>query len=100
MLLLKVYWIKVKETWEILKQPQYSPVTVEKQVAIIYLGSKGLLRDVPVNKVKEFEEVFLTSLEQRHPEVLETFKAGKLTDEATQTITALAAELSGQYRSN
>ncbi len=84
---------------EILKQPQYSPMSVEKQVAIIYLGSKGLLRDVPVNKVKEFEETFLSSLEQRFPEVLTTFKSGKLTDEATKTITDLAAEISKQYKS-
>lgn len=82
---------------EILKQPQYSPVTVEKQVAIIYLGTKGLLRNVPVNKVKEFEEQFLMTLEQRHPEVLDTFRSGKLTDEATGKVETLAAELAKQY---
>jgi len=82
---------------EILKQPQYSPVSVEKQVAIIYLGTNGLLRNVPVEKVKEFEEQFLTTLEKRHPEVLETFKAGKLTDEATDVLRTLAADLSKQY---
>ncbi len=82
---------------EILKQPQYSPVTVEKQVAIIYLGTKGLLRNVPVEKVKEFEEQFLMTLEQRHPEVLDTFRSGKLTDEATGKVEALAAELAKQY---
>ena len=82
---------------EILKQPQYSPVTVEKQVAIIYLGTKGLLRNVPVNKVKEFEEQFLMTLEQRHPEVLDTFRSGKLTDEATGKVESLAAELAKQY---
>ncbi len=83
---------------EILKQPQYSPMAVEKQVAIIYLGSKGLLQNVPVNKVKEFEEMFLTTLEQKHPEVLNTFKGGKLTDEATSTVEKLAAEMSAQYK--
>ena len=82
---------------EILKQPQYSPVAVEKQVAIIYLGTNGLLRNVPVEKVKEFEEQFLTTLEKRHPEILEVFKAGKLTDEATDALRALAADLSKQY---
>ncbi|MEO1625170.1 MAG: F0F1 ATP synthase subunit alpha, partial [Bacteroidota bacterium] len=91
---------KGKRNVEVLKQPQYSPVSVEKQVAIIYLGTNGLLKNVPVNKVKEFEELFLTSLEKRHPEVLETFKSGKLTDEAKSTVTALAAELSSQYKSN
>ena len=83
---------------EILKQAQYSPMSVEKQVAIIYLGSKGLLQNVPVNKVKEFEETFLTTLEQKFPEVLSSFKAGKLTDEATSAVTKLAAEMSAQYK--
>ncbi|HLL44523.1 MAG TPA: F0F1 ATP synthase subunit alpha, partial [Segetibacter sp.] len=55
---------------EILKQPQYSPMPVEKQVAIIYLGTQGLLRDVPVKRVKEFEEHFLVELENRMPELL------------------------------
>ncbi|MBX2872497.1 MAG: F0F1 ATP synthase subunit alpha [Saprospiraceae bacterium] len=90
---------KGKRNVEILKQPQYSPVTVEKQVAIIFLGTKGLLRDVPVEKVREFESVFLTALEQRHPEVLETFKSGKLTDEATSTLKSLAVEMTAQYKS-
>ena len=84
---------------EILKQPQYSPVTVEKQVAIIYLGTKGLVSGVPVEKVREFESVFLTNLEQQHPEVLETFKSGKLTPEATSALEKLAAEMTAQYKS-
>ncbi|MCO6487244.1 MAG: F0F1 ATP synthase subunit alpha [Phaeodactylibacter sp.] len=89
---------KGKRNVEILKQPQYSPVSVEKQVAIIYLGTKGRLRYVPVNKVKEFEEVFLHTLEQRHPEVLQNFKAGKLEKEDTDRLEALAAELSKPYQ--
>jgi len=83
---------------EILKQPQYSPMSVEKQVASIYLGTNNLMRDVPVNKIKEFEEFFLTTLEQRHPEVLSTFKGGKLTSEATDALRSLAAELTAQYK--
>ena len=82
---------------EILKQPQYSPLTVEKQVAIIYLGTKGLLRNVPVNKVKEFETQFLNTLQQKHPDVLNTFKSGKLTDEATNIIEAVASDITKQY---
>ncbi len=50
---------------EILKQPQYSPVPVEKQVAIIYLGTQGLLREVAVKRVKEFEEHFLVEMENK-----------------------------------
>lgn len=88
---------KGKRNVEILKQPQYSPVSVEKQVAIIYLGTKGLLKDVPVNKIKEFEELFLLKLEQLHPETLLSIKSGKLTDEDTATLEKLAGELSVQF---
>ena len=91
---------KGKRNVEILKQAQYSPVTVEKQVAIIYLGTKGLISDVPVDKVREFEDLFLNTLEQRHPEVLETFKSGKLTDEATDVVKQLANDLTSQYRNS
>jgi len=89
---------KGKRNVEILKQAQYSPLSVEKQVAIIYLGSKGLVQDVPVDKVKDFEDLFLTTLEQRHPNALADFKKGKLTDEATKAVTDLAAELTRQYK--
>ncbi len=82
---------------EILKQGQYSPLPVEKQVAIIYLGTNGLLRDVPVDKVKEFEDAFLTQLENSHPDVLETFKKGKLQEESLSTLKKVAADLSKQY---
>ncbi|PRD47267.1 F0F1 ATP synthase subunit alpha [Sphingobacterium haloxyli] len=82
---------------EILKQGQYSPVSVEKQVAIIYAGTKGLLRAVPVDKVRQFEAEFLTQLEQRHPEVLAAFKAGKLTDELTDVLEKVAKELASKY---
>lgn len=82
---------------EILKQGQYSPVSVEKQVAIIYAGTKGLFRSVPVNKVRQFEEEYLTQLEQRHPEVLAALKAGKYTDELTGVLDKVAKELAAKY---
>ena len=82
---------------EILKQGQYSPVSVEKQVAIIYAGTKGLLRSVPVDKVRQFEEEYLTQLEQRNPEVLTAFKAGKFTDELTDVLEKVARELAAKY---
>src|SRR3954465_2513695 len=66
---------------EILKQPQYSPFTVEKQVAVIYLGTQGLLRNVAVRKVKEFEDHFLMEMENKLPQVLADFKKGALPDE-------------------
>ncbi|MFT4018240.1 MAG: F0F1 ATP synthase subunit alpha [Agriterribacter sp.] len=83
---------------EILKQPQYSPFTVEKQVAIIYLGSQGLLKDVPVNKVKEFEELFLIEMENKLPEVLAEFKRGNLPEEGIKKMTDLAKSLMASYK--
>lgn len=83
---------------EILKQAQYSPMPVEKQIAIIYLGTNNLLRDVPVAKVKAFEEAFLTTLEHKHPEVLAEFKAGKLEEESIAKLTKLAAEMTPQFK--
>lgn len=82
---------------EILKQPQYSPVSVEKQVAIIYLGTNGLLRNVAVDKVRAFERTFLMRLEQQYPQVLKNFKAGKLDDADTATVKTLAADLSKDF---
>ena len=82
---------------EILKQGQYAPVTVEKQVAIIYLGTKNLLRNVPVNKVREFETEYTSQLEARHPEVLAALKAGKLDDQITGVLETVAKELSAKY---
>ncbi|MBY0543330.1 MAG: F0F1 ATP synthase subunit alpha [Sphingobacteriaceae bacterium] len=81
---------------EMLKQAQFSPFTVEKQVAIVYLGTKNLMRSVPVNKVKEFEAEFLLALEQRHPETLASLKAGKL-DDAVEVLEKVAKEISSKY---
>ena len=82
---------------EILKQGQYAPVTVEKQVAIIYLGTKNLMRNVPVNKIKEFESEFTSQLEARHPEILSALKAGKLDDQITGVLDTVAKEMTGKY---
>ena len=83
---------------EILKQAQFSPFRVEQQVAIIYCGTKGLLRDVPVNKVKEFESDYLAFLEAKHKDVLNQLKAGKFTDELTNVLETVAKDLSSKYK--
>jgi F-type H+-transporting ATPase subunit alpha len=88
---------KGKRNVEILKQGQYAPVSVEKQVAIIYLGSKGLLRKVPVEKIREFESEFLDYMDAKHRDVLDTLKAGKLTPEVTGVLEKVAADLAGKY---
>ncbi|SDT30730.1 F-type H+-transporting ATPase subunit alpha [Maribacter dokdonensis] len=89
---------KGRRNVEILKQAQNDPFTVEDQVAIIYAGSKNLLRDVPVEKVKEFERDYLEFLNAKHRGVLDTLKAGKLTDEVTDTLTSVCKELSAKYK--
>ncbi|MFZ7115124.1 MAG: F0F1 ATP synthase subunit alpha [Bacteroidota bacterium] len=84
---------------EILKQGQYSPLTVEKQVAIIYCGTKGLLRDVPVNKVKEFEAEFLGLLDAQHRPTLDAIRAGSIDDKVTSVLEKVASELTPKYKS-
>ncbi|WP_205508686.1 F0F1 ATP synthase subunit alpha [Longitalea arenae] len=84
---------------EILKQTQYTPFPVEKQVAIIYLGTQGLLREVPVKKMKEFEEHFLMEMENKHPEVLAEFKKGNLPDDGIKKMVNLTNTLIPQYKS-
>ena len=83
---------------EILKQAQYTPFTVEKQVAIIYLGTQGLLRDVAVKKVKAFEEHFLTEMENKLPDVLAEFKKGQLNDDSLNKMVEMAKGLAVQYK--
>jgi F-type H+-transporting ATPase subunit alpha len=83
---------------EILKQAQYTPFAVEKQVAIIYLGTQGLLREVPVKKMKEFEEHFMLEMENKMPEVLAEFKKGNLPDDGIKKMVNLANTLIPQYK--
>jgi F-type H+-transporting ATPase subunit alpha len=82
---------------EVLKQGQFSPVSVEKQVAIIYLGTKNLMRSVPVKDIRKFEAEFTSQLEARHPEVLAALKAGKLDDQITGVLETVAKELAARY---
>lgn len=82
---------------EILKQAQNSPMKVEEQIAIIYLGTKGLIMKVPVNQVKTFEVEFLSYMRSKHRDVLDGLKAGKLTDEIENTLRTVAADLTAKY---
>ena len=88
---------KGKRNVEILKQGENTPFTVEDQIAIIYAGSKNLLRNVPVNKVKQFEAEYLEFLNAKHRGTLDTLKSGKLTDEVIDTLVAVAKDLSAKY---
>lgn len=82
---------------EMLKQGQYSPVSVEKQIAIIYAGTKNLMRKVPVNKVKEFEADFISVLEATHPETLEALRKGQYNDDIEKVLTAVANDVASKY---
>ena len=83
---------------QLLVQAQYSPMPVGEQVAILYCGTKGLLANVPINKVRDFQDMFLSTLRASHADdVLAVLSAGKLTDEVTAILTKVAAEVAAQY---
>ena len=88
---------KGRRNVEILKQAVNDPYTVEDQVAIIYAGSKNLLRNVPVNKIKEFEVDFIEYLNNKHRDTLNALKAGKLDDNITDVLEKAAKEISAKY---
>jgi F-type H+-transporting ATPase subunit alpha len=88
---------KGKRNVEILKQPQYSPMPVEKQIAIIYCGTRGLIKKVPVNKVHDFEVFYLHDLETNHNNILETLRKGQLTDEVIKTLEQVASEAAKKF---
>lgn len=83
---------------EVLKQGQYSPFRVEQQVAIIYLGTKGLLNSIPVNKVREFEAEYLQVLENKHKDVLNNLAAGKIDDAITSVLEEVAKQVGNNYK--
>jgi F-type H+-transporting ATPase subunit alpha len=82
---------------EILKQREGDPFTVERQIAIIYVGTKGLIQNVPVEKVKEFEKEYLDFLEAKHSDVMASLKSGKYTDENTSVLEKVAKEIASKY---
>ena len=83
----------------ILVQPQYSPMRVEDEIAVIYCGTKGLLRNVPLDKVAEFEKVFLQILKTKYKtEVLDELRAGKLTEEMEKILQDVAADVANRFK--
>lgn len=83
---------------EILKQGQYSPMTVEKQIAIIFCGTKGFLADIPIESVKDFENDFLDFLEVKHKELLNQLKEGKINEKIENNLEAIAKEIAEKYK--
>ena len=83
---------------QLLIQPQYSPMPVGEQVAILYCGTHGLMHDVPVEKVRECQDAFLDKLRSTHPDVIETLGSGKIDDSMTAVIESVMADIAGQYK--
>ncbi|OFY60539.1 MAG: F0F1 ATP synthase subunit alpha, partial [Bacteroidetes bacterium RBG_19FT_COMBO_42_10] len=83
---------------EILKQRQYAPIPVEKQIAIIYCGTMGLLKDVPVDKVKSFENEYIEYLDLKHRDVLDNLREGILNNDITKVLEKVASELAAKYK--
>ncbi len=82
---------------EILKQPQYSPLSVEQQIAIIFCGTRGLLRNVPVRRVTDFETEYLNFMVTHHSELLDRLRGGKLEDEDIKTMEKTALDMTRKY---
>ncbi len=89
---------KGKRNVELLKQSESNPFPVEHQIASVYLGTKNLLKEVPVERVREFETDFINYLEAKHKDALKTLKSGKLTDEATDALESAAKEVASKYK--
>ena len=83
---------------QLLIQPQYSPMPVGEQVAILYCGVHGLMRQVPIDKVRLCQDQFLDKLRSAHPEVIETLASGKIDNETTDTIEAVMADIAGTFK--
>ena len=83
---------------QLLIQPQYSPMPVGEQIAILYCGVNGLMHDVPVEKVREVQDQFLESMRSAHQDVIDTLASGQLTDDATKVIKEVMANISGQFK--
>lgn len=83
---------------EILKQGQYAPIKIEHQIAIIYCGTKELLRNVPINKVRTFEKDFIELMEMQHRSTLDELRKGNLNDEISATLEKVAAEVADRFK--
>ena len=87
-----------RKNQEILKQPQFSPLSVESQVAIIYASTNGLLDPVPTNKVIAFEEEYLEAMNTKHKDIMDKLAAGKLDDDVKATMEKVAKEIAVNYK--
>ncbi len=89
---------KGRKNERLLIQPQYSPMAVEDEVAVIFCGTRGLLENVPLDKVAEFEKLFLQLVHAKYPQAIEAILAGKLDDDVAEKLTSAAAEIAARYK--
>jgi F-type H+-transporting ATPase subunit alpha len=82
---------------QLLIQPQYSPMPVGEQIAILYCGVHGLMRDVPINKVRQCQDLYLDKLRTTAPEVIHTLGSGKIDDETVQKLEAVMSDIVGTF---
>jgi F-type H+-transporting ATPase subunit alpha len=83
---------------QLLIQPQYQPMMVGEQVAILFCGTRGLMHDVPVDQVRQCQDAFLDKLRTSNPEVIELLGSGKIDDEAMKVLENVMADIAGQYK--
>ena len=84
---------------QLLIQPQYSPMSVGEQIAILYCGTKGLMSAVPVDKVRQCQDTFLEKMRASHNDVIDSLASGQLTDNDIATIENVMADIAGQFKS-
>ena len=87
-----------RKNTQLLIQPQYSPMPVGEQIAILYCGVNGLMHDVPVESIRQCQDSFLDKMRATHQDVIDTLSSGKLTDEAIKAIETTMADIAGQYK--
>ena len=90
-------WDRGRKNNQLLIQPQYSPMPVGEQVAILYCGVNGLMRQVPIDKVRQCQDQFLDKLRSSHPEVIATLASGKIDDATIDVIEQVMADIAGTY---
>ena len=90
---------KGRKNERLLIQPQYTPVPVEEQIAAIYCGTQGLMSDVPLDKVSEFEKLFIQTLKVKYQaEVLDVLKSGVINDDVTAKLAEVAKQVAANYK--
>ena len=87
-----------RKNTQLLIQPQYSPMAVGEQIAILYCGTRGLMHDVPVEQIRECQTLFLNKLHSTHQSTIDFLASGELNDEACSVLESVMADIAGQFQ--